>query len=219
MKFQLAPAEKMLALSIGFTVALLTARVAYTSSVAYAFYIWNLFLGVIPIYFSRQLLHCNKINIKSITLFSCWLLFFPNAPYVITDIFHFGYQRGAPLWYDLLLVLSAAWCGLMAGFISLGYVDKFMHRYAAKKWRPIITGSFLFAASIGIYLGRFLRFNSWNVVNHPFTLARIGFAYTFKPYDHLNAWLFCVACTALLLLIYYGIKTLAVAGWQLRNAG
>jgi uncharacterized membrane protein len=211
MKLQSTAAEKTLAASILFTLLLLTLRVIYTGQTDYMFYPWNIFLGIMPVYFSRQLRGHNSIKTNSIVILACWLVLFPNAPYIITDIFHFGERPGIPVWYDLLLVLSAAWNGLMAGFISLSYVDGFLYKYAGKKWRTATTCLFLFAASIGIYMGRFLRLNSWNVLTKPATIAHIGLSYTFKPYNHVGAWAFCIICTALLALIYYGIKNIAVA--------
>jgi len=200
---QITAAEKMLALSITFTFLLLGARVIYAHELTYIFYVWNLFLAIIPVWFAGRLRKRDKIDIKSLFIMACWLVFFPNAPYVITDIFHFHQRPGVPLWYDLLLVLSAAWSGLMAGFISLHFVDGFLHNYAGKKWRVALTLMFLFAASAGIYIGRFLRLNSWNVVTKPFKLVRLGINYTFNPFDHTEAWGFCIACTIFLALLYY----------------
>ena len=135
-------------------------------------------------------------------------MFFPNAPYVITDIFHFYRRPGIPLWYDLLLVFSATWNALVAGFISLMQVDKFIAMHTGKKMHAALISIFMFAASSGIYLGRFLRFNSWDVVTKPRSLAGFAFHYAFQPTEHIKAWAFSCICTVLLLLIYYTIKNL-----------
>jgi len=207
MKLRLTPAEKMLALSLIFTALLIAARVIYTGKLNYVFYAWNLLLAVMPVCFARLLPGINRIGFKAIIVLAGWLAFFPNAPYVITDIFHFYKRPGVPLWYDLLVVLSAAWGGLMAGFISLTYVDAFLHRYTRRQWRLPITLGFLFTASIGIYIGRYLRFNSWNVINKPFMLVHFGLGFTLNPFEHVQAWAFSIGCTVLLSLIYFGMKT------------
>lgn len=207
MKLRLTPAEKMLALSLLFTAMLVIARVIYTGKLNYVFYAWNLFLAVVPVLFARQLPKHYKIGCRSTAILAGWLAFFPNAPYVITDIFHFAQRPGVPLWYDLLVVLSAAWGGLMAGFISLTYVDVFVQQYVRRRWQLPITIGFLFAASTGIYIGRYLRLNSWNVINRPFTLVHLGIDFTFNPFEHAEAWAFSVGCTVLLSLIYFGMKT------------
>jgi len=211
MKLRLTPAEKMLALSILFTALLVAARVVYTGKLNYVFYAWNLFLAVIPVLFARQLPKYNTVGFKSVIILAGWLAFFPNAPYIITDIFHFAKRPGVPLWYDLLVVLSAAWGGLMAGFVSLTYVDTFMHKCTRKLWRLPITLGFLFAASTGIYIGRYLRLNSWNVINRPFTLVHLGIDFTLNPFDHIQAWTFSIGCTVLLSLIYFGMKNTATS--------
>jgi uncharacterized membrane protein len=215
MKLRLSVPERILSLAISFTLLLLAVRIFYSDSAAYLFYPWNIFLAVIPIYFSRKLNNHTSLNWKSILLLAGWLLFFPNAPYIVTDVLHFYQRPGVPLWYDLVLILSAAWSGLMAGFISLMQVDGFISRHANGKWRTIITVFFLFAASIGIYLGRFLRFNSWDVVTKPGSLLHVGAAHVFKPFQHMQAWGFCVICTMLLVIIYYSIKLIPVPGEKL----
>lgn len=206
MKLILTPAEKMLAAFLAFTVCLLGVRVAYTGTVMYMFYPWNLLLAIVPLFLSRRLRGSKHITIASIFICALWLLFFPNAPYLITDIFHFEKRPGVPQWFDLLLVLSAAWCGLLAGFISLNDVEKFLAAYSPRRWHWPLTVFLLFAASFGIYLGRYLRFNSWDIVTKPFAVAHAGFLFTFRPHEHIQGWSFCLACTAFLLLAYASIK-------------
>ncbi len=208
MKLKLNGAEKILLVSVGFTLLLIAVRLFNKTSTAYLFYPWNIFLAVIPIWFSRKLCNYERVNFKSIALIAGWLLFFPNAPYILTDIFHFYPRPDVPVWYDLLLVLAGSWTGLMAGIISLMQVDGFISNHTSKKWRVLLTGVFLFAASNGIYLGRFLRYNSWDVVTKPLSLLQLAYDYVFTPFDHIHAWGFCFICTGLLLLMYYSIKNL-----------
>ena len=208
MKLKLNGAEKILLVSVCFTLVLIGVRLFNKTSTAYLFYPWNIFLAVIPIWFSRRLRKYESVNFRSVALIAGWLLFFPNAPYILTDIFHFYPRPGVPVWYDLLLVLAGSWTGLMAGIISLMQVDGFIGRHTGKKWRIALTGIFLFAASNGIYLGRFLRYNSWDVVTKPFNLVQLAVEYVFAPFDHTHAWGFCFICTGLLLLMYYSIKNL-----------
>src|SRR5689334_6190646 len=99
---QITPLEKILLLSIGFTLSLVAARFLATSTFTYFFYPWNLFLAMVPYLFSRRLRHVKE-RITGWLLLSCWLLFFPNAPYLITDVFHFQARYPVPQWYDLIL--------------------------------------------------------------------------------------------------------------------
>src|SRR5882672_5348565 len=105
--------QQPVSISLCFTLSLLAIRVFYTGSVMYFFYPWNLFLALVPLFFSGLLLKQKKINFKSILLLGLWLLFLPNAPYLVTDIFHFEARPPVPLWFDLMLVVSGAWNGIL----------------------------------------------------------------------------------------------------------
>ncbi len=208
MKQALNMAEKVLLLSFIFTLLLLAARAVYYHSHMYMFYPWNLLLAAVPVFFSRRLTKINTVNLKSIAFFMGWLLFFPNAPYLLTDVLHFRQRAGIPLWYDLLLVLSAAWAGLAACFTSLLQVEAFITRLTGKKPGAAVIAVLLFATSSGIYLGRFLRYNSWDVFVKPLRLTGLAAQYILVPFNHIKAWAFSAICTALLLLIYNTIKAL-----------
>ena len=122
----------MLSIASFLSITLVAGRIYFTHSLHYAFLIWNLFLAWIPLYFS------NKISISQesktskaavVGLFFIWLLFFPNSPYILTDFFHLGPTRqNVPRWYDLVLIASFAWNGLMAGYISLLDIHKFLNK-------------------------------------------------------------------------------------------
>jgi uncharacterized membrane protein len=90
--------ERTLFLSLSFTIALLAFRFMYFGERQFAFYIWNFFLAVIPLLISRQLTQLKKLNVAAVFLLMWWLLFLPNAPYIVTDIFHFSPRPPVPAW-------------------------------------------------------------------------------------------------------------------------
>ena len=96
-----------------------------------------------------------------------WLVFFPNAPYIVTDFKWLRDWTGAPIWFDVVLVAAAAWCGLMLGFISLYLMQAVVRRSigTVKAWLFVL--GVLAVSSFGIYLGRFQRWNSWDVFTQP----------------------------------------------------
>ena len=101
-----------------------------------------------------------------------WLLFFPNAPYLLTDFIHLG-EGPAPLWYDALMLSAFAWTGLLLGFASLYLVQMVIRRAFGERvaWLGVVIA--LVLASIGVYLGRFIRFNSWDALLHPIRVADV----------------------------------------------
>ncbi len=152
---------------------LLAGRIYYSSSIFYSFLIWNLVLAWIPLILSYSIVKADNLGKhKMITgsLFFAWVLFLPNSPYIITDLFHLKHIQNIPLWYDLVLIMSFAWNGLMIGFVSLLEIQRFLNKKYSRKisWATII--SMLFLSGFGIYLGRFERWNSWDIVTNPIAL-------------------------------------------------
>lgn len=157
-------------ISVSFAISLVFFRMKITQSEFYIFLIWNLFLAGIPYVITQAMknyIWLQSSNIASLLCFSTWLLFLPNSPYIITDIIHLQNNNSLLAWYDLLLVFVFAINGLVLGLLSM--VDmcqmisfKFSTRMAFFSMLKIclLTG-------YGIYLGRFLRFNSWDIIRQP----------------------------------------------------
>lgn len=103
---------------------------------------------------------------------AAWLLFFPNAPYIVTDFLHLKPRGPVPLWYDCVLLFSFAWNGALFGFYSL----RIMHAMVERLTGPVRGWLFVFfvcvLAGLGVYLGRFERWNSWDIVHRPAPLIQ-----------------------------------------------
>lgn len=198
--------EKMLLASLAFTLLLLAIRVAVTHETTFLFYVWNLFLAAIPLTVSRKLADEQKPGLRSYLLLGCWLLFFPNAPYILTDLFHFEKRPPMPYWFDLLLMINAAWTGLMLGLESLRQVEQFLSKHLKPFWVNSLISFSLLLCGYGIYLGRFLRFNSWDIVTAPLSLLSASFHHFVNPYQNKATWVFSVLFGVSLILFYYTIK-------------
>ncbi|MCH2199416.1 MAG: DUF1361 domain-containing protein [Flavobacteriales bacterium] len=155
---------------------LLIGRYFTTGSTMFFFLVWNLFLAGIPLALAMFLRFSNRAQKRWIfyPTLGAWLLFLPNAPYILTDLLHLRTKTAAPIWFDLTVILSFAWSGLLAGYYSLRWIqDLIVSRFRGRVW---VGWSFafltIFASSYGIYLGRFLRWNSWDVLNAPGLLAQ-----------------------------------------------
>ena len=150
--------------------ALLLLRFERSGSVAMGFLAWNLFLAAIPAvaawFFARAMANGSSL-IQQIVWFAVWLVFLPNAPYIITDFVHLRERPGIPFWYDIALFVSCAGTGLLLGYTSIADVQAAVTRRfsAVMGWLLVIAAVLL--SGFGVYLGRFLRWNSWDTLTNP----------------------------------------------------
>lgn len=155
--------------------ALVAFRISYSGHITYRFLLWNLVLAVVPWVLSGILRWADdrhRAGWAAAPLLAGWLVFFPNAPYVLTDLLHLAPKPGVPLWYDLALLLSCAGTALALGYLSLLDVHAVLTRRLgwAGGWLAVI--GCLLLTGLGIYLGRYLRWNSWDVVTRPDHIAQ-----------------------------------------------
>lgn len=149
--------------------AMWAARAAWARP-ALEFLLWNLFLAWIP-WLAARAFAVARVRLALAASGAVWLLFLPNAPYLITDLVHLRPRAGVPHWYDVLLFGAFALAGCVLGWASLEAV----HRRVARALGPFraagVVTVVLFLTGFGVYLGRFLRWNSWDVVARPSALA------------------------------------------------
>ncbi len=177
----------LLAIFSAFNVSLVFFRIYYSSFSTFRFLIWNLFLAWIPYLISLAVIYFSpktKNKFLIIGLIFMWLLFFPNAPYIFTDLFHLRARGNVPFWYDMILIISFAVNGWFLGIISLINIQNYIKKTwsLAKSWVMAIGA--LFLASFGIYLGRFLRWNSWDLLLHPGDLLKDILDRMLDPISH-----------------------------------
>ena len=192
-----------------FLFVLLTCRIMYTGSSMYLFLLWNLFLGWVPYWLSVKV---HMVSIKWLGWFisGCWLLFFPNALYIITDLIHLEDIDGAPVWFDALLILTAATIGIMLAFASLQKIKKFIKNTSNIDLSDMAIIGVLFIGSFGVYLGRFLRWNSWDLITNPFYITRQVALQFYKPVENYKTWVITVLFTCFFSLLYFTIKKLTL---------
>jgi len=163
---------KTLAFSSLLSVILLYFRIQWSGTLFYVFLVWNLFLAWIPFAVSLLLLQMGGTKNKFLFafLFFVWLLFFPNSPYILTDLFHLKLRTDIPLWFDLVLILSFAWNGLLLGFASLLNIKKSLRIYFSENKITLFIIFLFILCGFGVYLGRYPRFNSWDILTNPIQL-------------------------------------------------
>ena len=171
------------------------------------FLIWNLFLAWIP-YLAA--LWVNQQQRRGAGWFPLcagllfWLAFLPNAPYIVTDFVHFRALPSIPLWFDLVLLFSSASTGLLLGLLSLREVHTVLKRWLPDTLTWLIVLIVIGLAGFGVWLGRFQRWNSWDLVTRPHHL----FSDIITTLSERHALLHAVGVSALLsgiLLVGYGI--------------
>lgn len=180
-------------------------------NITFIFLIWNLFLAWIPYLIALNLEGITRLKgggILAGMALLLWLLFFPNAPYIITDLLHLKHRADIPKWYDLMLFFSFAWTGLMLGFLSLQEVQLFLKKRLGHGKARLLVCLSLVLCGFGIYLGRFLRWNSWDLFANPRPLMADLFEILSNPLLHMHTLGLAIVLSGLLLLAYFTIQTL-----------
>jgi uncharacterized membrane protein len=196
-----------------FSIGLTVARIIFSESLFFVFLWWNLFLAFIP-WSIAAFIRVRKVHnrLALAILLACWIVFFPNAPYILTDLIHLEPTWGAPLWYDLILLTSFAFTGMLYGFVSLHLLETRFFRRLSRFWSSVASAGLIYLSCFGIYLGRFLRWNSWDLVNNPRLVLSDVFARLSNPVEHRETWGFTILFGTLLNLVYWSYKTFAPAG-------
>jgi uncharacterized membrane protein len=201
-----------------FCVALVAVRTYHTGDASFRYLIWNLFLAWIPFalaVFVYDRWRRRGAGLALFVLAALWLLFFPNAPYIATDFVHLQRDPSAPYWYDAVTISAFAWMGVLLGFASL-----YLMQTVVRQWRGELAG-WIFAVvaiglgSLGIYLGRFLRLNSWDAVEHPSVLPRILHAVARDPFAYQEAIAVTLLFTFALMFAYFLLYSFAALSLEL----
>ena len=209
--WQRSDEKQVLILSSLFSIALVSFRFFYTGYPLFIFLVWNLFLAFIPFMISGWLLKQEKGKSRLLMLaaFTAWLLFIPNAFYIITDLFHLPSNESVPLWYDLALLLSFAWSGILFGVISVRQVERALEHYFNRSFGMFFILPVMFMNGLGVYIGRYLRFNSWDVITNPLQLAKDIIYLFIHPLRNGMDWGMILCYTLLMTIIYTAIKKLS----------
>lgn len=194
--------------SLLFFCLLLALRLLLSQTLTFCFLLWNLFLAGVPLLLAWQLKRCAGRVALQLAWGLLWLLFFPNSLYITTDLFHLWEKPGVPLWFDLVLILSAAINGVVYGFLSLYLVEQELARYVGKRLTAPAVFVLLLACGFGIYLGRFQRWNSWDVLTQPFALAWSILELVIHPFRNSQPWQWTLIFAGWSYVLYAGMKRL-----------
>lgn len=194
----------LLTIAIGLSIVLLMIRMKLTHSFFYLFLVWNLFLAVIPFAITTYLASVPKLNKYAMFLwFGTWLLFLPNAPYIITDLLHLRISATSLLWLDVLVINAFALNGLILFYYSLLEMKTILSQYLNNKKLRLLLITIPFISGFGVYLGRFLRYNSWEILSNPKYLFVDILNIAIQPFENKEAWLFTILFGAFLAIGFW----------------
>ena len=190
-------------------IVLVVARVAYSDTGRHTGLVWNLFLAWIPFmlaYFAH-LVSWRKTSLYLVipVIAFLWLIFFPNAPYMLTDLQDLARRSfDAPLWYDVIIVVWASWTGMLLGVISLYLMQDIIIRTFGRVTGWIFVFVISALSSFGIYIGRFVRLNSWDILQNPTEVAQEIRGLVIDPSRRLAAFtiLYTIFFLFVFLLLY-----------------
>ncbi len=184
---------------------MLVGRMHHHASPRYAFLLWNLFLAWVP-YISAvalMLLVGARAGAWLVTLAGgLWLIFLPNALYIITDFQHLLNTPTKAWWLDVAMLAAFAWTGCFLGIVSLQIVHNLVARRAGLAWGWTFVVGVAMLCGVGVYVGRFLRWNSWDVLTNPHEIIRSFTSLIADPLGHRRALAMGGLFTALMLMAY-----------------
>jgi uncharacterized membrane protein len=193
-------------LSTFLAIALFSARVIQSQAFTYKNLVWNLFLAWLPFIFSLTAAALHTLAPKRwwLLIFPgvMWLIFFPNAPYILTDFLHLTDRPFVPLWYDILLLATFAWTGCFLAIASLRTMQILVKKYLGWFLSWVFAVSALAVGGLGIYLGRFSRWNSWDLFLQPQGILYEVAIRVLNPLTNLRFFGFTILFTAFLVICY-----------------
>jgi uncharacterized membrane protein len=205
-----------LALSSALAVGILAARVARVHSGSFVFLVWNLFLAWLPYLWSLWAAAVQRRAPRAwwrlLVPGVLWLLFLPNAPYLVTDFVHLYERPPVPLWYDIGLLAAFAWSGCFLAVVSLQTMQRLVRQLLGGPISWLFVCASVGLCGLGIYLGRFERWNSWDVLFYPRAVLADAARPILYPLNHVQPLAASAMFAALMLICYVSFVSVASSG-------
>jgi uncharacterized membrane protein len=186
--------------------AFIVFRIFYSGTYNYLNLLWNLFLAWLPYIFSVLTFSAYRASSRRwwliLLLGFFWLVFFPNAPYIVTDFYYLDPRPPIPLWFDISLIAIFAFTGCFLAIASLRNIHIIIERFLGKITGWLFVLCAMGVASLGVYLGRFGRYNSWDILLKPKPVLKEIAVNLLNPLDNLGFIGFTLMFTSILLVFY-----------------
>ncbi len=210
--FQKTEMDKLLIISTLFSLILVAIRIILTGKWLFASLSWNLFLAYIPYFISSRLernAEWKESKWKLALVFAAWILFIPNSFYILTDLFHLKLREESHRWFDLTLIFSFAWNGLLLGILSVRQMEKIVVQSCHISNEFFFLVPVMWLNALGVYIGRYMRFNSWDVITNPFELSQDILYMLIHPFRNFSAWGMIGCFAVFMTIIYISVKRMA----------
>jgi uncharacterized membrane protein len=205
-----------LALSSTLAIGMIVARILRAQDDSYIFLVWNLFLAWVPYGWSVWAAWIESRYPREwwrlLAPGALWLLFFPNAPYIITDFVHLYARPPVPLWYDIGLLAAFAWSGCFLAVVSLQIMQRLVRQYCGALVSWLFVGASIGLSGLGVYLGRFERLNSWDLLLAPHDVLTAAARPILFPLSHIRPLGASALFATLLLICYVMFAAVAASG-------
>ena len=205
-----APAFLLVALAVVWCLSLFGARVRISGTLQYLYLPYNISLALIPLVLGAIATHISR-RALAVAVLAVWLLFFPNAPYLLTDLIHLRPRTDAPFWFDWAYLVSCAGTGLLIALVSLHQIYAWLHAWLGRIRAELCLLVILALTGFGIYLGRFPRWNTWDIAAQPLSFASEIADLLLNPLDHPRMLAYSFSVTFMLAISWFGFRLGGVA--------
>jgi len=206
---------KALLISNLVSILLFGMRFSATQSTAYWFLFWNLLLAWVPLIFvwmlRGQLKRRSWKEPVPVIYTLLWLGFLPNSFYLMSDLIHLQSVEASGVLFDAVLFLSFIWNGIVAGLLSIIWVHRAILKRRGRRVAAGIVSIILLLTSFAIYIGRNLRWNTWDVLVNPAGILFDVSETVINPFSHPQ-----VLLTTLTFFMLIGSMYMVV--WQFVQA-
>ncbi len=180
--------NNLLLLSVLILFGMVGFRMLYSDTVSYIFLMWNTFLASVPFAISEFMRNNKLSKFQNVFTALVCILFLPNALYLISDFEHLRERPPVPFFFDILLMFYAALIGLLLNILALRNLQLVIGRYFKTSFTHVLIASIILLSGFGVYLGRYLRWNSWDIVTHPKALLMECVYHSMHPNLFTYTW-------------------------------
>lgn len=204
-----------LLVSSSLSVLLFVCRVLGGGTTRYWFLLWNLILAWVPLGFGYLLVRWLRkgrwLSTKGVLLTAAWLLFLPNSFYLISDFIHLKPTGEVSLLYDAVMFMSFAWNGLLLGFTTVLVLHAMLLKRLRARQANYLVATVFILCSFAIYLGRYLAWNTWDIVVNPAGILFDLSERIVQPSSYPNTFSTTTLFAVTLIIMYYAVYKLVAA--------